>query len=62
MNFNTLRDIFDIYYQIWISTDSTTSEQLVLKDSTIEVNDKVDITFSDADVLVFDDEGNRVYA
>nr|WP_318027171.1 hypothetical protein [Mycoplasmopsis bovis] len=30
--------------------------------STIEVNDKVDITFSDADVLVFDDEGNRVYA
>lgn len=35
---------------------------IVLKDSTIEVNDKVDITFSDADVLVFDDEGNRVYA
>nr|WP_307938822.1 hypothetical protein [Mycoplasmopsis bovis] len=24
---------------------------IVLKDSTIEVNDKVDITFSDADVL-----------
>nr|WP_318028099.1 hypothetical protein [Mycoplasmopsis bovis] len=28
----------------------------------LSVNDKVDITFSDADVLVFDDEGNRVYA
>nr|WP_318028462.1 hypothetical protein [Mycoplasmopsis bovis] len=35
---------------------------VLIRLSTIEVNDKVDITFSDADVLVFDDEGNRVYA
>ncbi|WP_075277697.1 ATP-binding cassette domain-containing protein [Mycoplasmopsis bovis] len=48
------------YYQIEYNDNNIWT--IVLKDSTIEVNDKVDITFSDADVLVFDDEGNRVYA
>nr|WP_307906736.1 hypothetical protein [Mycoplasmopsis bovis] len=55
-----MRDI-DIYYQIeynWQQHLNNCFKRL----STIEVNDKVDITFSDADVLVFDDEGNRVYA
>nr|WP_318032124.1 hypothetical protein [Mycoplasmopsis bovis] len=37
------------YYQIEYNDNNIWT--IVLKDSTIEVNDKVDITFSDADVL-----------
>nr|WP_307909402.1 hypothetical protein [Mycoplasmopsis bovis] len=57
-----MRDIVHLLLQICNINDQQHLNNCFKRLSTIEVNDKVDITFSDADVLVFDDEGNRVYA
>ncbi|MCE6056671.1 ABC transporter ATP-binding protein [Mycoplasmopsis agalactiae] len=48
------------YYQIEYDKDNIWT--IVLKDNALEVNEKVDVTFSNKDVLVFDEKGNRIYA
>ncbi|QQH36253.1 hypothetical protein HYD89_03520 [Mycoplasmopsis bovis] len=56
-----MRDIWHLLFKFEYN-DNNIWTIVLIRLVPLSVNDKVDITFSDADVLVFDDEGNRVYA